>query len=151
MTQMEKLQWDWDFYNNEEIPAPSTYLACYYLNIAANYRGDGFTDSDCYLYSMALARLDDDFNYGIPMFSLIPAVLFWARKSNDRGCSNARAWLKMMESFGQNFCNNCKKEAQADKKFQQCSKCRAQWYSARNVRLRRGRPVTRKTAKEREY
>ena len=119
----------------EDIPAPSTYLACYYLNIAANYGDDGFTDSACFLYGMALARLDDDFNYGIPMFSMVPAVLFWARKSNDRGFSDAKEFLKKADSNGRTFCANCSEEAQADEKFKQCSKCRADWYCSKECQV----------------
>ena len=36
------------------IPEPSPYLACYYLNIAANEEKDG---SACFFYSQALVQL----------------------------------------------------------------------------------------------
>ena len=68
----------------EEIPEPSFYLACYYLNhVAANEDHEGMYS---YLYCQSLQTLNKHLHNGplsIPGFDVVPALLFWMRRSCD--------------------------------------------------------------------
>ena len=128
-------------------PECSPYLACYYLNIAANEDSDG---KACFLYSQALKTLSKhlhDGNVALPGSNVIPALFFWARKSHDLECIDARNWLKTMESIGQSQCANCGKEAQGATKFKQCSKCKAQWYCSKECQVEAWRAGHKKDCK----
>ena len=123
------------FHRNGDVSEPSAYLACYYLNIAANEDDDGIA---CYLYSKAIGELSNQLHDGeiwLPGFNVMPTVFSWARKSHDLGCFKARDWLKMLEGSGQSQCANCGKEAQGAVKFKQCSKCKAQWYCSKECQV----------------
>ena len=118
------------------IPEPSPYLACYYLNIAANGDDDG---SACLGYSQALAELCKHLHDGsiaIPGSEVMPAAFFWLRQSRDLGrCSDAVNLLKQWETSLQSSCANCGKDALADEKFKQCSKCKSQWYCSKECQV----------------
>ena len=119
----------------EQVTEPSPYLACYYLNFAANEEMDGFA---CYFYSGALRKLIEHLHNSqdqIPGSNVVPAEIFWLRKSRDMGCNDARERLKEMESEGQRYCANCSEEAEAGEKFKQCSKCKAQWYCSKECQV----------------
>ena len=114
---------------------PSPYLACYYLNIAANVDKNG---TACCFYGDALVRLTEHLHNSqdqIPGFNAQPAAFFWLRKSRDMGYNDARRVLTKRESDGQKFCANCSKEAKNDEKFKQCSKCKAQWYCSKECQV----------------
>ena len=122
-------------YAESGMPEPSPYLACYYLNIAANGDNDGWA---CFFYCQALRELSEylhDGNISIPGSNIMPAVFFWMRKSRDLGDSRALEQLNEWESVGQSRCDNCQKEAKAGGKFKQCSKCKAQWYCSRECQV----------------
>ncbi|EJK61229.1 hypothetical protein THAOC_18323 [Thalassiosira oceanica] len=135
------------FHNYESIPEPSPYLACHYLNIAANGDEDGIA---CHLYSDELLKLIERLHDGyieIPGFDVIPAVLFWKRKSRDIGYSAGNEHLKQCEFAAKSYCGNCKKEAQGDEKFKQCSKCKAQWYCSKECQVEAWKAVHKKDCK----
>ena len=117
------------------IPEPSSYLACYYYNIASSKDTSG---AATFFYSQALAnlfvyRLHDG---NVPIgFNVMPAAFFWLRKSRDMGDEDARKKLEAWTGDMQRSCANCGKEAQADEKFKQCSKCRAQWYCCKECQV----------------
>ncbi|EJK44804.1 hypothetical protein THAOC_36627 [Thalassiosira oceanica] len=116
----------------------SPYLACYYMNIAANvvdvYGGQ---------YSNALFSLDKHLHNGdyceVPGYNVLPAVFFWASKYRDsdmnKGCKMELEVPKEIEKLGQRFCSSCGREAQADEKFKQCSRCKAQWYCSKECQV----------------
>ena len=119
----------------EQATEPSPYLACYYLNIAANEDEDGMA---CYSYSSVLDNLSEHIHNSqdqIPGFNVVPAAFFWLRKSRDMGYDNARKMLKEWESDGQSRCFNCSKGAKTSEKFKQCSKCKAQWYCSKDCQV----------------
>ena len=116
--------------DEQNVPEPSPYLACYYLNIAANEDDDGIA---CLVYSKAILNLSKHIGaYRIPG---LPAAFFWLRKSRELGCNEARMQLKKWESIGQSYCANCFKEAHGGEKFKQCSKCKAQWYCSKECQV----------------
>ena len=118
------------------IPEPSAYLACYYLNMMAANKDIGGTYS--YLYCQSLQALNKHLHngqLGISGSNLVPALSFWMRKSRDMGYNKAREWLKRAESYAQSNCAHCFKEAQADVKFKQCSKCKTQWYCSKECQV----------------
>ena len=82
----------------DDIPEPSPYLACYYLNIiAANWDDDG--GKNCCSYKQALHKLIEylhDGNITITGFSAVPILFFWLRKSCDLGDSEALEQKKKM-------------------------------------------------------
>ena len=126
------------FHYFEMIPElePSLYLACYYLNIAANEDDDG---APCYFYSHALQTLSEhlhDGNIGIPGSDVVPAMLFWLRKSRDLGYSPALDKLQKWESYEQSHCACCSKEAKTGEKLKQCSTCKAQWYCSKECQVK---------------
>ena len=130
----------------KNMPESSPYLACYYLNIAANSASDD--GSDCLNYSQALFNLSTHIGaYRVPGFNVVPAAFFWRRKSLDMGYDNAREQLKKWESFWQSYCANCKRKAQADDKFKQCSKCKAQWYCSKECQVEAWRAGHKKDCK----
>ena len=117
------------------IPKPSPYIACYYLNIAANEDKNG---TACYFCSNELVDLSKHLLHSqdrIPGFNVMPSAFFWLRKSRDMGYSKARKVLKEWESVGQSRCANCSKEAKTGEKFKQCSKCKAQWYCSKECQV----------------
>ena len=119
----------------EQATEPSPYLACYYLNIAANEDMDG---TACYCYSGALLKLSKHLHNSqdqIHGFNAVPAAFFWLRKSRDLGHHNAGGPLKEWESESQRYCANCSKDAKAGEKFKQCSKCKAQWYCSKECQV----------------
>ena len=122
-------------HNCQDLPEPSPYLACYYLNVAANGDDDG---SVCLIYSQALVKLSEHIHDGsiaIPGSDVMPALLFWLRKSRDLGYNYAREMLKKWESHGQSQCAHCGKKAQGGGKFKQCSKCKSQWYCSKECQV----------------
>ena len=130
----------------EDIPEPSHYLECYYLNIATNEDKNGL---DSCLYGLALETLSSHMHNGrslVPGSNVVPSVMFWLRKSRDMGFDDARQLLKDREARVQSRCANCSKLVQGAERFKQCSKCRANGIAAKNVRLRRGGLGTIKTA-----
>ena len=119
----------------EQATESSPYLACYYLNIAANEDKDG---TACYFCSNELVDLSKHLLHSqdrIPGFNVMPSAFFWLRKSRDMGYSKARKVLKEWESVGQSRCANCSKEAKTGEKFKQCSKCKAQWYCSKECQV----------------
>ena len=123
------------YQNSEQVREPSPYLACYYLNIAANKETKGMA---YYFYSSALDKLSKHLHNShdqIPGFNVAPAAFFWLRKSRDMGYNLAWERLKEWESYGQRYCANCSKEAKAGEKFKQCSKCRSQWYCSKECQV----------------
>ena len=132
----------------KNIPEPSPYLACYYMNIASTNENVGGVA--CLFYSQALLRLiycRHDGNIAIPGSSVVPAIIFWLRKSLELGFSDALEELKTCETIGQCKCENCGKEALADEKFKQCSKCRAQWYCSKECQVEAWRAGHKKDCK----
>ena len=119
----------------KDLPDPSPYLACYYLNITANSEHDD--GSACLLYCRALKQLSGHLHgrYLIPGFNVVPAIFFWARKSRDMGYNEAGERLKEWEIVGQRYCANCSKEAKTAEKFKQCSKCKSQWYCSKECQV----------------
>jgi len=132
----------------EEIPEPSFYLACYYLNhVAANEDHEGMYS---YLYCQSLQTLNKHLHNGplsIPGFDVVPALLFWMRRSCDLRDIHALDQLKKWESVGQRYCANCSKEAQNGEKFKQCSKCKAQWYCSKECQVEAWRAGHKKDCK----
>ena len=123
------------FHHYEEVvPDPSRYLACYYLNIAANGEADSMA---CYLYSQELYKLGDCLHdmAEIPGSNALPAMFFWLRKSRDLGYSDAIDRLKEWEARGQRKCVECLKDAVVGVNFKHCSKCRAQWYCSKECQV----------------
>ena len=51
------------------------------------------------------------------------------------GYNDARKMLNEWESDGQSHCANCGKDALADEKFKQCSKCKSQWYCSKECQV----------------
>ncbi|EJK61918.1 hypothetical protein THAOC_17496, partial [Thalassiosira oceanica] len=112
----------------------SPYLACYYLNIAANEETSG---DSCFLYSQALIEMNSHLHNCLNLigFNATPAAFFWARKSCDMGFDCGREMLKKWEGERQSFCANCGKNAQSGEKYKQCSNCRAQWYVSKECQV----------------
>ena len=127
------------YHHRKDIPDPSPYLACYYLNIAANSENVRVSGMACCSYSRALKNLSLYLHDGniveIPGSNVVPAMFFWLRKSRDMGYNKAGAMLKEWESSGQSQCANCYKGAQGGGKFKQCSKCKAQWYCSKECQI----------------
>ena len=122
------------YLKSEQARELSPYLACYYLNIAANEETNG---TACYFYSDALHNLGKHLHNSreIPGYDVVPAAFFWLRKSRDMGYSPALGTLKKWESIGQSYCANCSKDVQPGEKFKQCSKCKAQWYCSKECQV----------------
>ncbi|EJK43954.1 hypothetical protein THAOC_37552 [Thalassiosira oceanica] len=120
------------FNKNQILAEPSPYLACYYRNIAAS---EDTTGSASYFYSKSLLRLAYNDRKTLKGSNELPAAFFWLRKSRDMGCNVAREMLKKWEIFAQKTCGNCGKKVQADEKFKQCSKCKAQWYCSKECQI----------------
>ena len=121
------------FHLEHTIPEPSPYLACYYCNIAACNQENGLAG---HMYSKALSRLYGHLYHVLILgFDAMPAAFFWARKSRGKGCVEAMNEVKQWEIAGQKFCANCSKEAQADERYKQCSKCRSQWYCSKECQV----------------
>ena len=124
------------YHNRQYMLEPSPYLACYYLNIAtANENVGGVA---CYFYSQALGRLSKhlhDGRFKNPGSNAVPAMFFWLRKSRDLGDIDALEQLKKWETREQSLCAHCSKKAQAQVKFKQCSKCKAQWYCSKECQV----------------
>ncbi|EJK75318.1 hypothetical protein THAOC_02960, partial [Thalassiosira oceanica] len=139
------------FHFFDGIPEPSTYLACYYLNIVACE--DTTTGTASYLYCKALLRLashlhgagaDDIIATG---FNVLPAAFFWLRKSCELGHNEAMDQLKEWESCDESRCANCAKKVQAGEKLKQCSKCKAQWYCSKECQVEAWRAGHKKDCK----
>ncbi|EJK56308.1 hypothetical protein THAOC_23842 [Thalassiosira oceanica] len=129
----------------EKCSEPSPYLACHYLNIAANENGEGL--AFCF-YSQTLCKLNEHLYGGqISGHNAMPAAFFWLRKSSERGIKTASRLLKEWETNGQNFCANCGMVAQAGEKFKQCSKCKAQWYCSKECQVEAWREGHKKDCK----
>ena len=133
----------------EQATEPLPYLACYYLNIAANEEKNGMA---CYFYGDALNNLSKQLYKSksqdqIPGFNALPAMFFWLRKSRDMGYNEAGERLKEWESYGQSYCPNCSKETKTDEKFKQCSKCKAQWYCSKECQVEAWRAGHKKDCK----
>ena len=132
----------------QELPEPSPYLACYYLNVAAiGYKNENGTA--CYFYGKALVHIHNIHNGKdqIPGFNVAPAAFFWLRKSRDMGYNGASEQLKKFEVQVQSYCANCSKEAHGSEKFKQCSKCKAQWYCSRECQVEAWRAGHKKDCK----
>ena len=120
----------------EDVLEPSSYLAYYYANIAAR---DDPTGVASQLYSRSLLQLADHLHHGNIMnngSNVMPAVVFWLRKSCAMGCEEAREMVKSWETVGQGCCANCSKKAETGEKYKQCSKCRAQWYCSKGCQVK---------------
>ena len=132
---------------NECLPEPSPYLACYYANMAAST--DTTTGAACYLYVDALSRLVRHLHDGYTPngSNVLPAMIFWWRKSRDLGNNDAVDKLEKIESIGQISCGNCSKKAEAGEKFKQCSKCKAQWYCSKECQVEAWRAGHKKDCK----
>ena len=116
------------------VPAPSPYLACYYLNIAANGTNDGIA---CFYYSEELQKLSKHLHGdNTTGMHLLLAAYFWARKARDLGCNGAREWLNLWEKTGQSLCACCGKETKNGEKFKQCSQCKSQWYCSKDCQIK---------------
>ena len=121
---------------HEDIPEPSPYLACYYLNIAT--ASENISGTACYLYSRSLHKLSQHLHDGlgeIPGSNVVPAVFSWLRKSHYLGYSHALVKLKEQETRFQCFCGSCGKDVQPGTRFKHCSKCRAQWYCSKECQV----------------
>ena len=116
-------------------PESHSYIACYYLNIAANKTE---SSQSSYFYSNELDKLSRHVytNSKVHGFNMGPTVLAWLRKSRDQGYSDAREMLKKFESSEQRFCAKCGKDVQPGEKFKQCSKCKAQWYCSKECQVK---------------
>ena len=124
------------YHHRELIPEPSSYLACYYLNIVtANENVGGVA---CYFYTQALLELAGSLYNGrfqTPGSNVVPAMFFWLRKSCDLGDSDALEQLKKWETREQSLCAHCFKKAQAQVNFKQCSNCNSQWYCSKECQV----------------
>ena len=121
------------FEKHQILAEPSSYLACYYLNIVVNES----TGAASYFYGHSLLCLAKHLHEGnfANGSNALPAAFFWMRKSRDMGYKAAREMLKEWETIGQNICANCGKEVQAGEKYKQCSKCKAQWYCSKECQV----------------
>ncbi|EJK74677.1 hypothetical protein THAOC_03633 [Thalassiosira oceanica] len=135
------------FHYDKDVPEPSLYLACYYLNIVACEDDHGIA---CHLYSEAVLKLTEYLHDGCHAnlgSNAVPAIMFWLRKSRDLGYEDEERLLEKGETICQSRCANCKKGAQAGDKFKQCSKCKAQWYCSKECQVESWRAGHRKDCK----
>ena len=119
----------------QDLPESSFYLASYYLNAAAN-ENKGRAAICQYIQSLLrLTKHIHEDQYLVQGFNVIPAMIFWLRKSSDLGDDGGREMLKKWEKAVQKRCGCCSKTAKIGEKFKQCSKCRAQWYCSKECQI----------------
>ena len=72
----------------------------------------------------------------LPGHSVLPKCLYWLRKADASGDSDAISEIREMEEYGQSKCGNCREPAvESIDTLKQCARCKGAWYCSRDCQV----------------
>ena len=136
----------------EDIPEPSPYLACYYNNIFATSEVDT-TGASSYFYSQSLMRLASHLfeDHRVNGSNVMPAAVFWLRKSRDLGNINLKKELKGGSVMDKIYVATAQRRRRLVKNTSNVPSAGPSGIAAKGVRSRHGGMDTSKIANALQY